>query len=559
MYNHIVDHAKFFADFLESRLAVVHTILRRYQSKEVVDDEVRRSTEALRHIQEIERYFHLAPLSLETASFLPLNLPLYSFVLFAVMPAYQSVKLTIRPPQRMQELFTKLFHELCFKDYYPNINLFSGSQNEFLSSCCRTASVVIFTGKYENSLSVRRICSRNALVLYSGVGHNPLVITSSADINLAVEKTLQVKMFNSGQDCAGPDIILVHRSVADTFLERLLEKLSRVKCDCSYEDDAVVGPLFETSSLLNVAKLLSEMSEQGAIIHYGGQLDLKHNIVYPCVVRASLRQMQNFRELYSPVLVVTEYESDQELSLYFDNANARYQLNEMYVSLFGESKYVEGKRGSIILKNCTVQDVERGTEEYGGYSPGASSVSHQGISIAKPIFIPREIHNFLSPRGQKMFASIPKVKGNWLRQVISTQFQEIVQQIFGNELVFAYIFGSCATEDGRRYSDIDTLVCVYSRKTEQIERYLEWLFFAHQMFGRIPDFKYPAEILPVTFEVVQAISHNCLYEKQRKNNEIRSFELGRAQTPSVPLQQRGSGNPATHGRGNEQKPQYDCT
>lgn len=44
---------------------------------------------------------------------------------------------------------------------------------------------------------------------------------------------------------------------------------------------------------------------------------------------------------------------------------------------------------------------------------------------------------------------------------------------------------------------MDTLVCVKNRNTEQVEKYLEWLSFIHEMFGRIPDFKYPTEVVTI--------------------------------------------------------------
>ena len=295
LFANVIRHARSFADHLEANVLVIQNILRKYQSKEVVDDEIRRSLEALRSLSEINQYFTDIPLSQKTAAFLPLNLPLYSFVLFAIMPAYQSTSLVLRAPQRMQNLFNELFESLSFGEHYPNIHVFTGSRDEFLTQHCKQASVVLFTGKYENFLRIRKICNKDTLILFNGVGNNPLVITPSADIDLAVIKTLQVKLFNNGQDCAGPDIILVHSSVIDVYLKKLIEKLTQIRCDTSYQNDnVVVGPLFETSSLLGTAKLISSMRDKGAVIVHGGQIDINHNIMYPCVMRASLYQRTLF-------------------------------------------------------------------------------------------------------------------------------------------------------------------------------------------------------------------------------------------------------------------------
>ncbi len=493
----IIAHAELFANHLEANVSVIHRILRRCQSKGVVDDEIQRSVEALRSIREIVTYFTEMPLSHETVAFLPLNLPLYSFILFAVMPAYQSMSLIVRAPQIMRDVSVEMFDALSIGEFYPNIRVFSGTRENFLDQHCKTASVILFTGKYENLLRIRKACSKDALILFNGVGNNPLVITPSADVELAVEKTLQVKLFNNGQDCAGPDILLVHSSIVDVYIEKLVEKLARIRCDVSYQhDDVVVGPLFESSSLLETVGLITTMRRKGAAIVHGGQIDINHNVMYPCVMRTSLNEMQNFAELYSPLFLVTEYGHDRELSLYFHRPNGDYRNREMYISLFGESDYIKGVSGSIILRNRTIHDVERGTEEYGGYSQGASMVSYQGMHIAKPLLIPREIYNFLSPRAQQMFMVTPKTKnGATGREVVIKQFQDVTQCIFGEQLRFAYIFGSFAIEKDKPHSDVDTLICVDSKQTEQIDAYLTWLFSMHEMFGRIPDFKYPTEIV----------------------------------------------------------------
>lgn len=519
-----VEHARSFAAHLKSNVANIHDVLRKYESKQVVDDEINRSVETLENLGEIGYYFTDVSLSQETAVFLPLNLPLYSFVLFGVMPAYQSVSLVIRAPERMKEVFVELFDALSFTEYFPNVSVFHGTRERFVEQHCKRASVVIFTGRHENFLKIRKACSKDTLLLFNGVGHNPLVITPSADIKLAVEKTLHVKLFNNGQDCAGPDAILVHSDVIDTYLQKLTEELAQVRCGTSYQDDGVVvGPMFESSSILDAAKMISSARRYGATVVYGGQIDINHNVMYPCVLRASIRQLQNFAELYSPLFVVLEYENDRELSLYFNEPRALYQDKEMYISLFGESEYCSGVLGSIVLRDRTIHDVERGTEEYGGYSPGASMLSYRGIEIAKPLLVPREIHNYLSPQGQELFSFIPKTKGNWEQHIVATQFQEVVPRIFGDELVFAYIFGSFAAEKGKRYSDIDTLVCVHSRQVNHVEQYLEWLFQMHERFGRFIDFKYPTEIVAFA-DLQDAVNRLATMELSALLNEATKYD-----------------------------------
>jgi predicted nucleotidyltransferase len=77
-------------------------------------------------------------------------------------------------------------------------------------------------------------------------------------------------------------------------------------------------------------------------------------------------------------------------------------------------------------------------------------------------------------------------------------FPEMVKEIFGTNLRFAYCFGSFAAGRDRRVSDIDTLVCVDHVREEEAVRYLEWLIELHHFFGKVIDFTYPMELMSVS-------------------------------------------------------------
>lgn len=63
--------------------------------------------------------------------------------------------------------------------------------------------LVVFTGKPSNSLMFLKKMKPNSILVINGAGHNPLIITETADIDKAVEGALLLKGFNGGQDCAG--------------------------------------------------------------------------------------------------------------------------------------------------------------------------------------------------------------------------------------------------------------------------------------------------------------------------------------------------------------------
>ena len=525
IFHDILNHAQKFAAHLVAKSHVIHEVMREYQSYEVVNDEIRKSVDALTSLSEISSYYSDANLTHQISVFLPLNLPLYSFVLFAIMPSYQASKVIVRPPERMNDIFAKLSQKLEFLEYYPGIEIFTGARKDFVEDYCKKSSVVLFTGKYKNFLTISKQCNKDTLILFNGSGHNPIVLTPSANIDFAVEKTTYVKLFNSGQDCAGPDCILVHDSIADEFILKLQLALNNTALANSYMDDStIVGPLFEKGSLTDVIKFIFNCQSNGAEITHGGKVDFRYNLMHPCILEVRLSQMRNFSELYSPLFFIARYANDYELNLYFNDIDGSYQSRQMYISLFGESSVVENSYGSIILKNRTIHDIERGTEEYGGYGSEASSISYRGIIIHKPLLIPREISNFLfHDWSADIFNDLPKYSPEQKQLALSTQFKKIVQQIFGEELVFAYIFGSFASGKDTPFSDIDTLICVRNRKSQHVKEYLQWLFFIHELFGRIPDLKYPSEIITLD-EISKASNVIQTLSLKATKNEIEKYD-----------------------------------
>jgi len=515
----VLIHAQLFADHLRKNRDIIHFILGKYQSFEVIEDELKRSLDVLENLREVEHY--LKAKTGRISVFLPLNLPLYSFIIFAAVPSYQSKEVFVRPPEKMQPVLSDLYTRLEFDKYFPSINLYLGQRESYLNIHCKTSSVVIFTGKYENFIKIREACGKQVLVIYNGVGHNPLVIAKDADLDLAIEKTIYVKLFNNGQDCAGPDVILVDSHVIEEFQRRLIARLETVKVAYDYSDSKTrVGPLFEQGSLTTFNEIIGATVKKGGKIVYGGVVDYKNNVIWPTVARCRIDDCVNFEEVYSPLFILTEYSSDDDLRLYFDDPDQKYAQKQMYISVFGTSGYLAKKvPGSIIISNMTIHDVERGNEEYGGYGPGASAISHKGLLIFKPILIPREIFFFLSSEYSKIISAVPKGL-NPERYVIEQLFHNKVQEIFSSDLIFGYIFGSYARNREKSYSDIDMLICVSRKDSVKSEKFIQCMFEISEVFGKVPDFMYPTEI--VTFSDLSMAVEN--FPKLILNSNMNSLE-----------------------------------
>ncbi|MEX2090701.1 MAG: aldehyde dehydrogenase family protein [Candidatus Paceibacterota bacterium] len=382
------ERCKLLSNGIENKKKILYEILQNYESQEVIQDELERSLKCLRGLDTEKEYFQGNKLKL-ISTFFPLNLPLYSTVLFAIVPSFFADNLYLRPPILMRGVIEKLFEALDIKLLFPNIKKLDLERNEFVSKYVLNSGAVIFTGTYENASNLLGKLPKNILFLYNGAGSNPLVITNSADIDLAVSKTIRGKIFNSGQDCAGPDSILVQSGICAEFIEKLLKNLGQVGVG-SYEENNRVGHLIDPKHLVFISKVLNKHRKN---IIYGGTIDFVRGIVFPTVITSKIRELRNYTELFAPIFYVTYYEQDQDLSIYFDNSN--YLDHAMYISLFGNSNYLPTVKKSVILKNKIILDTEDGNKEFGGYGSQSSFIATGNKIRPQPILISREINNYI--------------------------------------------------------------------------------------------------------------------------------------------------------------------
>lgn len=339
-----------FAEHLVHASSDVCQLLQKYESHATATRELEWTMNLLTDLPRLAHY-HSAHVD-TVASFLPLNLPLYSLALYALAPSFQARQVTVKVPGLLQPLWRELAALLKIHVFFPGIVVHTGDRTSFLG-VCRNADVVIFTGKYENFTKLRKMCRDSSLVIYNGVGHNPCVVADTAVVPLAVRKVLDARLFNSGQDCAAPDAILVSHAVADEFISEMVRALEKISVGTDYSDrDTVVGPLLEPSIIERFSEALSSATGAGADVIFGGRVDLRHGIVEPCVCVSPVASFVNFDELYSPLFMVATYGSEDELSLYFEDEHGKYKEKEMYVSTFGSSTYIEhgGATKSIILR-----------------------------------------------------------------------------------------------------------------------------------------------------------------------------------------------------------------
>lgn len=437
-----------------------------YQSYATSEDEFHRIFECLDSIEELREYFTRRTGSV--AVFFPLNMPIYALVLYAVFPSLVADSVSVRAPQRMTHLMCQLKPLLQLETYFPSIEIVATSREEFVREHVMSADVIIFTGKLANAQHVMRKCKKDSLFLFNGWGCNPIVIGEDTDLKVAAEKTVSARLFSSGQDCAGPDTVLVSKKDSVEFVAKLKETLKTVSVGSYSDPNVTVGPLADEAQIRLIGNILAKSADH--IVH-GGLIDYQARTVHPTVIVNDLSVSMNFEELFAPVIYVNTYEDVSQLPRYFEHPS--YIANEMYITLFGSCQYVEALQKSVVVKDQVIFDIDRGNDEFGGYSMGASFASSNRRIIPKPILVPREIHDHLQP-GSAGYKFSPSMQAK-----IGKQVRKAMVDIFSSNLVFGFVFGSVARQQATGASDINTMVVVSNINEAHLSQYDTWLRQLH--------------------------------------------------------------------------------
>ena len=86
-----------FAAHLETHRDEILEVLTQHESHETAVDEIERSVHALRGLHREMHNLRIAHVG-DVAAFLPINLPLYSLVLFAAVPSLMADRVFVRSP-----------------------------------------------------------------------------------------------------------------------------------------------------------------------------------------------------------------------------------------------------------------------------------------------------------------------------------------------------------------------------------------------------------------------------------------------------------------------------
>jgi len=171
---------------------------------------------------------------------------------------------------------------------------------------------ISFTGSTRVGRIIAVMAARHLKrVLLELGGNAPLVVLADADLERAVAAANFGSFMHQGQICMSTERIVIDRSVAEDFAERLAGRASSLRVGDPREPDTQVGPLANEAAVKRVAEHVEDAVSKGAKLVTGGEA---RGLFYPPTVLMDVAPAMRVysEESFGPVVAIVPVDSVDE-------------------------------------------------------------------------------------------------------------------------------------------------------------------------------------------------------------------------------------------------------
>ncbi|MBT2162946.1 NAD-dependent succinate-semialdehyde dehydrogenase [Zobellia barbeyronii] len=209
------------------------------------------------------------------------------------------------------EMIQEVFENAGFpKGCFQNLVLSSDKIKSVIEN--DLVKAVTLTGSKPAGASVASIAGENIKksVLELG-GSNALVVFEDANLDETVETCAMARFQNVGQSCIAGKRLLVHRSIAEEFTEKYVEKVKSFKVGDPMAEDTYIGVMAREDLAEDLEKQVSGSIEMGAKVVLGG--NRKGTFFEPTILSEVTVDMPIFKEeTFGPAIGITIFDTDEE-------------------------------------------------------------------------------------------------------------------------------------------------------------------------------------------------------------------------------------------------------
>jgi succinate-semialdehyde dehydrogenase/glutarate-semialdehyde dehydrogenase len=214
----------------------------------------------------------------------------------------------------------------------------------------KRVQAISFTGSEKGGGAVASIAASEIKhsVLELG-GSDPSIVLADANLDEAADIIALSRMINAGQSCIAAKRIIVEAPVYDSLVEKLQERLAKLKMGDPREESTDIGPIARADLRDNLHQQVSKSIDAGARCLLGGEMPSGPGFFYPVTLLVDVKEdmAASCEETFGPVAVVMKADSEEHAIAIANNSD--YGL--------AAAVWTTAKRGEAIARQLEVGQV----------------------------------------------------------------------------------------------------------------------------------------------------------------------------------------------------------
>ena len=257
------------------------------------------------------------------ARIVPFNHPFMFAAAHLAAPLMAGNTVVVKTPEQ-SPLSGAILGELCREHLPPGVvNIVSGLGFPVGDALVRHPRVprIGFTGSVPTGLAIQRAAAEVGVkhVSLELGGKNPFIVFPDADLDAVVEAAVAGMNFSwAGQSCGSTSRLLLHDSVHDQVLERVVARIGALRVGDPLDPASEMGPVNSRRHYERVLEFVAAGRNEGAQLATGGDKPAGAQFergywVRPTVFARVTPQMRIAREeIFGPVLAVMRWRTEEE-------------------------------------------------------------------------------------------------------------------------------------------------------------------------------------------------------------------------------------------------------
>lgn len=213
-------------------------------------------------------------------------------------------------------------------------------------------------------------------------GKNPVIVANDADLDLAVEATINGGLRSSGQKCTATSRVIVQSEVYAQFKEKLLQKVADITIGDGMKEGTWMGPSSSENQLNTVLSAIAKGKSEGATLLFGGDKVEKEGLngyyVEPTVFEDVSSTMTLAREeIFGPVLALMKVDTIEEALELANDSEYGLSASIFTTKISNMLSFINEMDAGLVRINAESAGVEL-QAPFGGMKQSSSHSREQG-------------------------------------------------------------------------------------------------------------------------------------------------------------------------------------